>query len=72
MKVREYSWWASYTTWKRTVKPLAIALSGVGKELGEEWWGQTNVQYKATGNWHKEIPLVQWIYTNKNDKKLKK
>jgi hypothetical protein len=24
--------------WNRTMKPLAIALSGVGRELGEEEW----------------------------------
>jgi hypothetical protein len=51
------------------MKPLAIVLSGAGREL-RGWqkavWGNlTNVQCKAIQNWHNESPL----YAYKNEKK---
>jgi hypothetical protein len=46
-------------TWKRTKKPLAIAVSGVGKALrGRDDGGNiNNVQYKSNQNCHDESPL---------------
>jgi hypothetical protein len=44
--------------WNRTKKPLAIVLSGAGKELrGRDNGGDiTNVQYKPDQNCHYESP----------------
>jgi hypothetical protein len=41
------------------LKPLAIALSGAGRELcgGESRGNLTNVQCKSIWNWHNESPL---------------
>jgi hypothetical protein len=49
------------------MKPLAIALSGVGEKDGEG--NLTNVRCKAIGNWHNKFPL-QLIYANKNEKNV--
>jgi hypothetical protein len=45
--------------WNRSKKPLAIALSGVGKELrGRDNGGDVNnVQYKSNQSCHYESPL---------------
>jgi hypothetical protein len=45
--------------WKRTKKDLAIALSGVGRDLKKRDSGDdlTNVQYKPIWNFHNESPL---------------
>jgi hypothetical protein len=58
----------------RTMKPLAIALSGAGERLMERDSGGdlTNVQYKPIQNCHNESLPVQWIYPNENKIKLNK
>jgi hypothetical protein len=45
--------------WNRTKKPLAIALSGVGREMkGRDDGGNvSNVQHKSHRNCHYEFPL---------------
>jgi hypothetical protein len=54
--------------WNGTKRPLAIALSGVGRR----WRGRddgdnvTNVQYNPNWNCHYDSPLVLSIYPNKN------
>jgi hypothetical protein len=47
-------------TWTRTKKPLAIALSGSGREVRgrEDGDDLTNVQYKPNQNCHYESPSV--------------
>jgi hypothetical protein len=51
-------WQYTYMKSNRTKKPLAIALSGVGRELkGRDDGGNvTNVQYKSNRNCHYESP----------------
>jgi hypothetical protein len=46
--------------WNRTKKPLAIALSGVGRGLRERDGGGnlTKVQYKLIWNYHNESPCT--------------
>jgi hypothetical protein len=50
--------------WNRTRKPLAIALSGLGRGLrGRDDGG--NVQYKANQKCHCGSPIL-WIYPHRN------
>jgi hypothetical protein len=52
--------WLHIHTCNRTTKPLAIALSGMGRGLwGDSGGDLTDVQCKAIGNWHKETLTVQ-------------
>jgi hypothetical protein len=45
--------------WNRTKKPLAIALSGVGRRLrGDDGGIVNNVQYKSNQNCHYESPHI--------------
>jgi hypothetical protein len=52
---------------KRTKKPLAIALSGMGKGLRrrDDGGNVNNVLYKINQNCHYEPPPIQQIYPNK-------
>jgi hypothetical protein len=58
-----YGRWTSDTYMKQK-KPLAIALSGVGRGLrGRDNGGNANnVQYKSNQNCHYEFPLIMNIY----------
>jgi hypothetical protein len=48
-------------------KPLAIALSGIGRRLsgGDDWDDLTNVQYKPNRNCHHETPHNEYILIKK-------
>jgi hypothetical protein len=54
--------------WNRTKKPLAIALSGEGREMkGRDDGGNlTNVQYNPNYNFHYESPLYNEYILIKN------
>jgi hypothetical protein len=49
--------------WNRAKKPLAIALSGVRRELrgGDKGSNVNNVQYKSNQNCHHECPHIMNI-----------
>jgi hypothetical protein len=60
-------------TWNRTMKPLAIALSGAERMLWEGGDGRgnlTSVQCKTIGI-AAINPPIQWIYANKNKERKK-
>jgi hypothetical protein len=61
-------------TWNRTKKPLATALSGLGRELkGKENGGDlSNVQYKLIWNWHNKFPLHNEYNLIKKEKEKKR
>jgi hypothetical protein len=49
--------------WNRTKKPLAVALSGVGKGMRDKDYGDNvnNEQYKSNRNCHYESPHIMNI-----------
>jgi hypothetical protein len=53
--------------WNRTMKPLVSSLSGAGRWLGREMWGQLNqnLQCKPIWNWHDESFLYKEYIQNK-------
>jgi hypothetical protein len=60
MKEREYGGWTSRTYMRQNKKPLAVALSGVGRGLRRRDHGicynVTNIQYKTNWNCHCDCP----------------